>query len=98
MKAPKERTETARRALEEALSEGFFLGAKELSARLGLSEKQVLEHLEHLRRTHKKRFRIESARCAACGHVFEGRERLTKPGRCPSCRATRIRPPRFSLV
>jgi predicted Zn-ribbon and HTH transcriptional regulator len=32
---------------------------------------------------------IEPARCKQCGFVF-GEDKLSKPGKCPSCRGTRI--------
>ena len=35
------------------------------------------------------RIEILPARCKACGFEF-GADRLAKPGRCPSCKASRI--------
>ena len=35
------------------------------------------------------------AECLACGFAFRKRDRLTTPGRCPRCRAERIRPAEF---
>lgn len=32
---------------------------------------------------------IEPARCKTCGFVFD-QQRLTKPGKCPQCRGSRI--------
>ena len=32
---------------------------------------------------------IEPARCRTCGFMF-GEDKLSKPGKCPSCRGTRI--------
>ena len=96
---PLERTETARTALCEALRAGP-LGPRAISQQLRLSEREVLHHLEHLERSLKhtsERLVVEPARCVACGFEFEDRTRLTKPGRCPACRATRIAPPRYSV-
>ena len=45
-----------------------------------------------------RRLEIEPARCLACRYAFEDRTRLSKPGRCPVCRATRIALPRFRVV
>jgi maltoporin len=49
-------------------------------------------------KTRGEQVTIEPARCEGCGFVFEGRDRVGKPGRCPVCRGSRIRPPRFSYV
>lgn len=94
-----ERGETARESLAAALR-GAPLTARELSERVRLSEREVIGHLEHLGRSARargERLVIQPAACLGCGFAFEARERAGKPGRCPSCRATRISPPRFSL-
>ena len=92
---PPARTATPRQALLECLDE-HPLSAKELSGLAGLSEKDVYLHLEHLQRSHPE-LKVEAASCLKCGFHFEKRGKLTKPGRCPLCKATRINPPRFSL-
>lgn len=99
-KPPKERTETHREALRGALRQGP-LTVRELSAAVSLRERDVLSHLEHLDRSldHTgERLDVEPARCLGCGFLFDERSRLTKPGRCPRCRATRIALPRFVIV
>jgi predicted Zn-ribbon and HTH transcriptional regulator len=96
---PRERAETIREAIADALR-GGALTAREVSERVGVSEREVGPHLEHLARSARARreqLRVEPARCLACGFAFSERTRLTKPGRCPSCHATHIAPPRFSL-
>jgi transcriptional regulator len=98
--APREAHETARARLRELLREGPAT-ARELSERAHLSEKEVRQHLQHLVRSAKTRgeqVTIEPSRCEACGFVFEGRDRVGKPGRCPVCRGSRIRPPRFGYI
>jgi predicted Zn-ribbon and HTH transcriptional regulator len=95
--APREALETARVRLRELLRQGPAT-ARELSERAHLSEKEVRQHLQHLIRSAGARSEIvtvEPARCEGCGFVFEGRDRLGKPGRCPVCRGSRIHPPRF---
>ncbi|HKU43466.1 MAG TPA: transcriptional regulator [Polyangiales bacterium] len=97
---PPERNETARDALCQALRAGP-LTVRELSQRVGLAERDVLHHLEHLERSlrhTREQLMVEPARCVACGYAFEARTRLGKPGRCPACRATRIAPPRYAVV
>jgi predicted Zn-ribbon and HTH transcriptional regulator len=98
--APREAQETARVRLRELLRQGPAT-ARELSERAHLSEKEVRQHLQHLVRsanTRGEQLTIEPAHCEGCGFVFEGRDRVGKPGRCPVCRSSRIRPPRFGYV
>jgi predicted Zn-ribbon and HTH transcriptional regulator len=80
--------------LEEALS------SLELSQRLSLPEKEVLDHLTHIARAPGPgyRFQITPAICNNCGFAFRKRERLTMPSRCPICHHESIRRPRFALV
>jgi predicted Zn-ribbon and HTH transcriptional regulator len=80
--APREAQETARVRLRELLRQG----------------RQHLEHLIRSAKTRGEQVTIEPARCEGCSFVFEGRDRVGKPGRCPVCRGSRIRPPRFSYV
>jgi len=77
------------------------LTAREMSVRVGVPEKQVAGHLEHLRRSLKaggERLRVDPPRCLDCGFSFRKRERLSRPSRCPVCRGERLDPPRFALV
>jgi len=93
------RRETARRALRAALG-SEPQSAKELSALLGIAEKEVLEHLEHLERSLKSEgheLAVLPARCLACGFSFRTRDRLKRPSRCPECKSERIEAARFSL-
>ncbi|MBU0515743.1 MAG: transcriptional regulator [Proteobacteria bacterium] len=72
--------------------------ARDLSVAAHLPEKDVTFHLEHVRRSVGRSLIIEPAECLACGYVFADRRRLTKPGKCPRCRSTRIGPPLFSVA
>ena len=97
--APPVRGATDRDALRAALREGSW-SARELSGRVGLPEKAVGAHLEHVAksaRARHERFFVEPARCASCGFRFETRARLSRPSRCPSCGGERIEAPRFGL-
>jgi predicted Zn-ribbon and HTH transcriptional regulator len=96
---PAARKQTVREHLRRALREGPAT-ANELSAIVGVAEKQVLEHLEHLARSierDEEQLVIAPSRCLACGFQFSDRTRLTKPSRCPECKSTRITLPRFRL-
>jgi len=95
-----ERHETVRSALRQVLREGP-LTARELSARVRISEKEVSGHLEHVARSLRhsgERLRVEPAQCLACAFVFKERTRLTKPSKCPVCRSERLDPPRFVIL
>jgi predicted Zn-ribbon and HTH transcriptional regulator len=88
-----------RAALEAELRKGPA-SARDLSGAVGLREKEVPEHLEHIEKSARargERLVVEPATCADCGFRFVGRTRMTKPGACPECRSTRIDPPLFSL-
>jgi len=91
---------TVRQRLQAEL-EKETLDCRELSQRLHQSEKEILEHLDHLRlslRQQAKRLKIEPAVCRRCGFSFDDRSRLTKPGKCPKCRHTGIEPPLFYIA
>lgn len=97
---PPEHRQTVRDALYFALREGPRT-IRELSAEVGAREKDLLDHLSHLERSLGRtgqHLSVEPSRCLACGFTFEGRSRLSKPGRCPACKATRITLPRFAVV
>lgn len=90
---------TLRRRILELLR-GQEMGARELSRALGIREAEVLAHLEHVARTADgagERFTLIPSQCLLCGFVFEDRRRLTRPGRCPRCRRSRIEPPRYVI-
>jgi predicted Zn-ribbon and HTH transcriptional regulator len=96
---PPPRTLTVREALREALA-GTPATARELSSRVGIPERQVADHLEHLAlslEARGERLVVEPAACIGCGFVFRKRERLARPSACPRCRSTRIDPPAFRI-
>jgi predicted Zn-ribbon and HTH transcriptional regulator len=86
--------------LREALRGAEPKTAKELSRELSIGEKEVAAALEKLGRSLEHgplQLRIEPARCLACGFEFRERSRVSRPSRCPQCRAERIAPARFSI-
>jgi len=96
---PVERTETIRRRIMSLL-ERTLLSAKDLSKEIMVSEKDIYDHLEHIRKTSGKRdghFIITPAECRKCGFRFKKREKITKPGKCPICKSELIQEPYFSL-
>ena len=95
-----ERAGTVRDRLRAALR-GEPLSARELSARVSISEKDVAHHLEHLARSLAHdglRLVVDPANCEHCGFVFKKRERLDAPSRCPVCRSERIAAPKFAIA
>ena len=92
-------SQTVRQMIIDILLEGPAT-AKELSARVSIPEKDVFPHLAHIRRSlhhGQQRLVMEPACCRACGFVFQKRERLRKPGRCPSCQHSFIEEPVFRI-
>ncbi|HBG06270.1 MAG: transcriptional regulator [Geobacteraceae bacterium GWC2_58_44] len=93
---PADRPETLRHEITALLIEES-LTAREISERVGIQEKEVLEHLEHIKIARHAGLVITAALCLACGFSFRKRERLKGPGRCPVCRSEHIAEPRFSI-
>jgi predicted Zn-ribbon and HTH transcriptional regulator len=70
-----------------------------LARELGLRRGDIDEDLRHaLRSAISAGHRVEviPARCKDCGFVF-GPDRLSKPGRCPSCKGSRLFEPLMRL-
>lgn len=97
--APHPATETVRRVIGELIRKEP-LSARDLSAQAHLPEKDVYDHLEHIRKSLQatdRRLAVIPAECRACGFVFTKRERLTPPGKCPRCRGEAIGEPLFVI-
>jgi len=76
------------------------LTAREISGQVGISEKEVNEHLTHIARSlssQNKQLVVTPAYCLACGYVFEDRKRFARPGRCPHCKKSHINSPAFRI-
>lgn len=59
---------------------------------LGFGRRDMEEELGHAIRSARAaghRVVVEPARCRVCGFAFR-QEKLSKPGKCPSCRSTRL--------
>lgn len=93
---PSERHETLRQMIV-ALLESRTLSAKELSPEVSASEREIYDHLEHIRMKKEIRLVVTAAECRKCGYAFRKRERLKKPGKCPVCRGEFITEPLFSV-
>lgn len=96
---PAGRTATLRQQILDLLSR-HPMTAKEISMTVGIGEKQVFPHLEHIQRSLRRQNRslqISPPTCRHCGFTFSKRDRLKKPGKCPVCRSETIDEPVFSL-
>ena len=70
-----------------------------LARELGLSRGDVEDALRHMIRSARAaghRIVVVPARCRSCGFVFDD-DKLTKPGKCPSCRKSRIFEPQIGV-
>ena len=94
-KIPEERNETIRQEILRLL-ECSELTIGELSKEIGQSEKELYDHLEHL--LGFKSLVLIPAVCLKCGYIFEKREKIKKPGKCPKCRGTYIEAPMFTIA
>jgi hypothetical protein len=84
-----------------ALLEADELSARDLSRYLNIREKDVQSHLDHIARSvaaHNKTLVIRPCRCLQCGFVFRSRRRVTRPGRCPRCKTSRLEAPLFKIA
>ena len=70
-----------------------------LARELRLPRADVEDALRHMIRSARAaghRIVVVPARCRSCGFTF-GEDKLTKPGKCPSCRESRIFEPQISV-
>jgi predicted Zn-ribbon and HTH transcriptional regulator len=96
---PAARGETIRSSLRDALCR-HPATARELSSLVGVMEKDIANHLEHLERSLRRgseRLVVEPARCLRCDFVFRKRNKLTRPSSCPQCGGERIDAPTFAI-
>ncbi|MBI5186597.1 MAG: transcriptional regulator [Nitrospinae bacterium] len=94
-----ERQETVRKDIIARLEERT-LSAKEISGAVGVREREVYEHLEHIKKSLERgesRLKVQPAECKKCGFTFQKRERMKKPGKCPICRGQSIAGPFFYI-
>jgi len=91
--------DTVRQEIIAELLEGPC-SARDVSAAVGIPERDVCGHLEHIRKTIASSGRhlvMVPAECKKCGFVFSKREKLRRPGKCPLCRGESISEPHFVI-
>jgi len=84
--------QTVRQQIFDLLS-SEEMTVRDLSQAVSIPEKEVVDHLGHIERTAQsqgKRLIITPYKCLSCGYIFDKRSRLTRPGRCPSCKKSHI--------
>ena len=70
-----------------------------LARELGLSKGDVEDAVRHMIRSARAgghRIVVVPAQCRSCGFTFDD-DKLTKPGKCPSCRNSRIFEPQIGV-
>ena len=70
-----------------------------IARELGLKRGDVEDDLRHALRSAKAAGRqivVIPARCRSCGFTFD-EAKLSKPGKCPGCRGTRLLEPQISI-
>jgi predicted Zn-ribbon and HTH transcriptional regulator len=89
---------TLRRDLLERIA-GTPRSVSSLARELGLRRGDAEGELRHALRTAEAQgwtVTVRPARCRSCGFTFDP-DRLSKPGRCPNCRGSRLFEPQISV-
>lgn len=76
------------------------LTIRDLSQAISLTEKEILDHFDHIERSLQpqgKKLVATPYTCLTCGFIFDKRTRFTKPGRCPSCKNSHIQVAQFFI-
>lgn len=74
--------------------------ASSIARELGMTRGDVEDGLRHALRSARAaghRVEVIPARCKQCDFVF-GEEKLSKPSRCPACKATRLYEPMIRIA
>ena len=82
-----------------ALLEEEALSALDLAEILGIQEKEVADHMEHVARSlyASRTFHVKPAQCRKCGFTFNKKKQFKRPSRCPQCRSELVTGARFSI-
>lgn len=91
--------ETLRQQIIRLLETGPMT-IRDISQAVRISEKEACGHLPFIEksvRRQTKKMVVSPSLCLNCGFEFKKRRKMSKPGKCPKCRETRIQPPEFSI-
>lgn len=98
-KFPVEKETTIRIEIMELLK-NKELSMIEISKLVGISEKNISNHIEHIKKSLSNTgyfLKIKPAVCLECGYTFRKREKIKKPTKCPICRSEHIEDPLFKI-
>ncbi len=90
-------SKTRRERLQELLEKGEFT-VEQLARFIDAPVRDVVDDLEHVRKSAGDRFHMRPPECEGCGFVFHKRRKITRPSRCPECREERVIGPWFGIV
>jgi transcriptional regulator len=71
-----------------------------LARELGLTRRDIEDDIRHVVRSARAagyRVIVEPARCKSCGFTF-AEDKLSKPGKCPACRGSRLFEPVIQIL
>lgn len=89
---------TRREEITELLKQRPYT-PKELAEHFGVTMAEVIEDLEHVRRStqHPYLFKFHPPKCMHCGFLFKERARMKPPSKCPKCRHEAIEEGRYFI-
>ena len=83
-----------------SLLQGQPMTVHEIARELECPVREVIDALEHLRKSLRHRsekMEVERAQCRKCGFTFSA-QKLSRPGKCPRCNSRWIREPRIRII
>jgi transcriptional regulator len=71
---------------------------RDLATLMRLPIRDLLDDLDHVRRSYLGSFTIKPAVCRSCGFLFDQRDKMNTPSRCPTCKSERVAGPWLRIV
>ena len=89
---------TRREDIERLLKERPWT-PKELAEYFGAPMNEIIDDLEHVRRSTQLPavFRFHPPACRDCGFMFKERSKMKAPSKCPKCRSESIEEGRYFI-
>ena len=87
---------TRREEIEELLRQRPW-NPKDLADYFGAPMKEIIEDLEHVRRSTQPplMFKFQPPKCRDCGFLFKERSKMKTPSKCPKCMSESINQGRY---
>ncbi len=73
------------------------ISAQDLANQYKVELWEIVEDLEHIKKTVKQRLKVHPAQCKMCGFLFKERSKIKRPSKCPRCRHERIEAALFKI-